>query len=258
MSNSNINSVKSAWVNTICFPRTSYDSSLTIKAPSSQTLNEAKEKRLIDAMYLAVDMVAKARETLAHYGPNSPLRVRALLEILFFSDFLDKKHTTFNKLKETLKAIEDGLKGNLTIKVAFPPHSRNRHGYVHARSLQGWRAQEYAVKETDMVLDVDGQRMAFGNIHISHALLNDSCRIHEIAKTIIHEASHRYCATRDHEYISPYFNTMQFHCMTPETASSNADTIARFCQYLTVPDLEKRYPLAVLNRQHGRRFLGPC
>lgn len=254
----NVTDAKLAWVDMMCFPRPAYNSSATIKAPSSQTLGETKEKRLIEALYLAVDMVAYARETLAHYGPSSPQRVRSILEVLFSSDFLDKNLPTFNNLKDTLEAIEDGLKSNITIKVAFPPQSNNKQGYVHARSLKGWRAQGYTIKETDIILDVDGQRMALGNIHLSHSTLNTSCRIHETAKTIIHEASHRYCATRDHEYIAPYFNVMQFQAMAPDRAVRNADTIARFCQYLTVPNLEKRHPVSALNKPRGLNFLGPC
>lgn len=246
--------VKAPWMIARDFPRPSYDSTLTIKAPATHTLDQRKEKRLIEASFLAIDMVARAQKTLANYGENSPQRVKDLLEMIFASDFLGKDHRIFQELQESLATIHEGLTKDLTLKVVFPPLSRKARGYVHMRDVDA-RQGTYAIKRTDVLHHLYGRRKVFGNIHLANELLNGSHRIHDVARTIVHEASHRYCATVDHQYLKRDFNVLRYKYMTPEKALKNADSFARFCQYLTVPHLEVRQPLAVEGKSQGLNFM---
>lgn len=245
---------KEPWVTVGEFQRPSCNGKLTIKAPASRALDPEREKRLVNASFLAKHMVSKARQTLADYGANSPQRVQDLLQMIFSSDFIGKDHCLFQKLRDRLAAIEEGLANELTLKVTFPPQSDIARGYVAMRDIPD-QEEPRAIKTTDILHHFRGRWRVTGNIHLAYEVLGDTYELHEVAKTIVHEASHRYCVTLDLQYLQTKGNVLRYKYMTPQQALENADSIARFCQYLTVPHLELRQPLAVEGKSEGLQFM---
>jgi hypothetical protein len=246
--------VKEPWVITREFQRPSFKGNLTIKTPTSRSLDPEKEQRLIEAHYAAMMMVSKARKALVDYGANSPQRVQDLLQMIFSSDFIGKDHNLLQKLRDKLTAIEEGLSKELTLKVIFPPQSDVVWGYVAMRVFSDGEKPS-RIKKTDVLHNVYGRWGVTGNIHIAYELLSNSTALYELAKTIVHEASHRFCVTLDLQYLRTEAGAVRYQYMTPQKALENADSIARFCQYLTVPNLEVHQPLAVEGKSEGLQFM---
>lgn len=269
----NVSGTKDPWIGVITVG-TLYGSTMSIWEQSKNRLSDSKVARLLEGIDLAIDMVATVRDTLANYGANSPQRVKDLLEVLFGSNFLDNEdHTVFANLKLLFDILDEGLKSNFIIKVgrlidkngqnaAGDEGNQDIAGYVRATNLTATEFNQYKTRKTDHVIPSGDKALMRGNIHIDDGLLHPNFPIHEIAETIIHEASHRYCMAEDLQYVGspePEHETAvrSFKYMRPDRALHNADTIARFCQYLTVPDLENRYPLEVLEKPQGLSSLGP-
>lgn len=120
----------------------------------------------------------------------------------------------FQRLQQVYMMIQAGIGHNIEI-VDIPSEVKHRANgavnFSNARLLDPG--------------DEDGPRMANrGRIHINFVSLTTRTP-QLVARTIIHEASHKFTGMRDHAYIS---QRIAYRDLTPEKAQSNADSFACF------------------------------
>jgi hypothetical protein len=123
----------------------------------------------------------------------------------------------FTYLKQVYTLILQGIGGTLTIVDVDNSSKDDTNGSV---SLRNARLLDPA--------NADGLRIADrGRIHINFVWA--LTRTHQrVARTIIHEASHKFVGARDHAYkYNPAYASL-----TLEEAKTNADSIACFAYYL--------------------------
>lgn len=234
-------------------------SNLIIKTRANSSLEGAQAAHIQKAFDDAVKMVSKGLETLQNYDENSPERVKWLLEVLFSSNFLDGNDNPLTDLTIAMDQMKDGLEEEVTIKVFDRSTIPGSAGYVNFRPV-GYKAP----KQTDQLVFTPISKMVrkqvesvAGNIHLSTGLLINQ-PVAQATKSIIHEAAHRYAGAIDHHYLlrwKAHRNILAFRYMDPVDAVRNADSIARFCQYLATPGLEAKHPIVVMNKPGpGRRW----
>jgi hypothetical protein len=71
---------------------------------------------------------------------------------------------------------------------------------------------------------VGGTVVRRGSVHIDFGRIS-AVNINGVADTLIHEASHKFIATKDHAY---QFQAALWTGLTPQTAIENADSISKF------------------------------
>ena len=124
----------------------------------------------------------------------------------------------FKHLKQVFLLIGQGICGNLILvdvpSVDKADGTKGQVGFSNATPLDD--------------ADPNGLRIADrGRIHINFQWCTTRTP-QRVGRTIIHEASHKFCGTRDHAY---KWDTAAYQGLTEAEAWSNADSIACFAYY---------------------------
>jgi hypothetical protein len=123
----------------------------------------------------------------------------------------------FNYLKQVYLMIGQGIRGSFAIVDIPKADKLDTNGSVSLQNAQLLDAT-----------DADGLRIADrGRIHINFHWITTRTP-HRVARTIIHEASHKFIGTRDHAYKPDH---VAYAGLTPSQARANADSIACFAYY---------------------------
>lgn len=122
----------------------------------------------------------------------------------------------FKHLKQVYALIRQGICGNLTLVDIPSVDKADTNGQVGFSNPVPLDAA-----------DPGGLRIAErGRIHVNFQWCTTR-RAQRVGRTIIHEASHKFCGTRDHAYkYNPAYATL-----TQAEAWTNADSIACFAYY---------------------------
>ena len=207
------------------------------RKPSDETLGRI-EKTLVHAQEIMKSVV----EFLQGIGAVGD---RSLLEKVLAFHFKispgDAKvlDTYFPKILHVYRVIFGNLHAPIRITDALGRH-RQESGYVNRHKVDEVYAAGVSPRKT--VLEVEKGFVVMGSIHITferfldkktllnHTILGET----ELAALLIHEASHKFCDTKDHAYTH---ETLKYAKLTTIEAVDNADSyayaaISIFCKTL--------------------------
>jgi hypothetical protein len=178
------------------------NSNVTVKYLGARGFQKEESLQLATAHRKAVEAVKFADAVLAG------TKTSGVLDSALFVHFKlgSGAKTTLPTITANVTAILNGISTGLTISD------------VNERSGVGTLG--YVVTTTDNL----GNVVKRGSIHIEFNLLKQALRP-VVSMTIIHEASHKFCGTKDHAYAYD----PDYKRLTKAQAADNADSYAYFC-----------------------------